>query len=498
MSKNLSSKSIANNVLANLAGQFIPILVAVICLPSILAALGVDRLGVLNLAWVIVGYFSILDLGLGRSITFFIANKSHSDDEVKLSQIVWLAIFVIGILGALVSFIAIITAPILVDRVFAVPDQIRSETLDSFVMLGLSIPLVMVSSGLRGVLEGFHQFKIINVVRIPVGIFTYASPLLFIHYSNSLVYPVMMIVIARLVNTLIFFSYARRFLPVCGIKWGSDIKVGLLHLARFGGWMTISNVIGPLMTYMDRFLIGAMLSTAAVAYYSTPYEVVTKLWLIPIALTGVLFPSFAAYQNDVTKTKRLLEGSIRLVIFGIFPATFFLVAFSSEILRLWLGVSFSNASTDVLRWLAFGVFLNCIAQVYSTFLQSTGRSDMTAKFHIFELLFYVPLVVWLTNNFGIVGTSWAWVARVAIDLLLLVLFANSRLLGGVFCAKDMLTLSFLMALMIYFVLFAIGNYQILFSAIIITFFIPLFWRYMLKGEEKAMLVSYLLRRSSAK
>jgi O-antigen/teichoic acid export membrane protein len=48
-------------------------------------------------------------------------------------------------------------------------------------------------------------------------------------------------------------------------------------LIRFGGWMTVANVINPIMVQMDRFLIGALLSTAAVAYYTTPYYYSVKI-----------------------------------------------------------------------------------------------------------------------------------------------------------------------------------------------------------------------------
>src|SRR6185312_13460245 len=65
----------------------------------------------------------------------------------------------------------------------------------------------------------------------------------------------------------------------------------------FGGWMTVSNVLGPLMVTFDRFLIGSIISIAGVAYYSIPYEVVTKLWLISSALIGVLFPAFSATSH---------------------------------------------------------------------------------------------------------------------------------------------------------------------------------------------------------
>ncbi|NIP58769.1 MAG: oligosaccharide flippase family protein, partial [Gemmatimonadetes bacterium] len=64
-------------------------------------------------------------------------------------------------------------------------------------------------------------------------------------------------------------------------------------LLRLGGWMTVTNVVSPLMEYVDRFVIGSLLTLSAVAYYATPYEAVTKIVLAPVAVAGVFFPAFA-------------------------------------------------------------------------------------------------------------------------------------------------------------------------------------------------------------
>jgi O-antigen/teichoic acid export membrane protein len=45
---------------------------------------------------------------------------------------------------------------------------------------------------------------------------------------------------------------------------------------------------------VDRLLIGALVSPAAVVHCSTPRETVTKLWIVPSALMAVLLPRFAA------------------------------------------------------------------------------------------------------------------------------------------------------------------------------------------------------------
>jgi O-antigen/teichoic acid export membrane protein len=191
-------------------------------------------------------------------------------------------------------------------------------------------------------------------------------------------------------------------------------------LFSFGGWMTISNIVGPLMVYLDRFIIGAVISVTAVAYYATPYEMVTKLWIISGALIASLFPAFASYHNDdVSRTIQLFTKSIAAIFIAIFPIVLIIVTFSQEGLMIWLGKDFAKNSSLVLQWLAAGVFINCLAQVGFALIQGRGRPDITAKIHLLELIFYLPLLWWALKQYGIVGAAVSWALRVAIDGLML-------------------------------------------------------------------------------
>ena len=192
--------------------------------------------------------------------------------------------------------------------------------------------------------------------------------------------------------------------------------------------MTVTNIVGPLMVYMDRFFIGAMVSMSAVAYYATPYEVVTKLLIIPGALMGVLFPAFAtALVQDKVHAARLYGRSVTYIFLSLFPVVLIVITFAREGLTLWLGSEFAGDSSLVLQLLAIGVFINSLAHVPLGLVQGAGRPDLTAKLHLIELPFYLLLLWWLLGTYGIVGVAIAWVVRVAVDALFLFIMAHSLL-----------------------------------------------------------------------
>src|SRR5260370_40800032 len=70
-----SGRLLARNTVWNLLGSGAPMIVAVVCIPILIRGLGKERFGVLTLAWALIGYASLFDLGLGRALTQLVARK---------------------------------------------------------------------------------------------------------------------------------------------------------------------------------------------------------------------------------------------------------------------------------------------------------------------------------------------------------------------------------------------------------------------------------------
>ena len=80
-----------------------------------------------------------------------------------------------------------------------IPQALLSETLIAFYLLSASVPIVISSTGLRGILEAHQRFGLVNVVRIPLGVFTFLGPAVVLPFSSSQVPVVGALVFSRLV-----------------------------------------------------------------------------------------------------------------------------------------------------------------------------------------------------------------------------------------------------------------------------------------------------------
>ncbi len=397
--------------LLNLAGQGAPLLAAVVSVPRLVAGLGPERFGVIALAWGVVGYFSLFDMGLGRALTHFIA------EIPSLVKSTVTAVFLIGGVGGLL--LALLT-PVFVEQVLSLPRMLSAETKGMFFLLSAVIPFITAGVCLRGVAEAYRRFGLVNAVPIPLGVYTFAAPLMVLPFTQNLIAVAAVLAAGRIAAAAVLFWIVRTLVPPRFGKRG-DGWVFPGSMLRYGGWMTVGNVLGPLMLYLDRFFIGAMVSTAAVGYYTAPYEVVTKLLIIPQAAAVTLFPEFSA--SPQTAGRWAGRGSV-VVTAVLFPGVFILSLFSPEWLGLWLGESFAHQGTPVVRVLAFGVLFNGIGQVMSAAVQGGGRPDLKAKLHMVELPVYVAGLYILVTHASITGAAVAWSLRVLADTALLGLFLH--------------------------------------------------------------------------
>ncbi|MFD2648776.1 flippase [Devosia albogilva] len=411
------------HTLFNLLGLGLPLLVAVFTIPVLIEELGTARFGLLTLIWAVVSYFGLFDLGLGRTLTLQMSVAESRGERERIKPAAATALSFMALLGVLVGAMLVAGAENIVDLLVAIPE--RGDAISAMMAMGVAIPAITLTSGFRGMLEARQAFGIVNLIRMPMGIYTFVGPLLAVWFAEPRLEIIAWILVAGRYAGLIAHAWsAMRLLPTDGGEFRFRVDY-VVPLFAIGGWLTVSNTISPLMSYADRFIIGALVSATAVAYYATPYEIVTKLWIVPGALTAVLFPTFAAQMaRDLAAGTTLFRQSVTALALCLLPVCAALAIFAQEILSFWIDPEFAANSYLLLQIFALGVVINALATIPFTLIQSAEQPKWTAMIHLAEVVPFLAILWWATSMFGPVGAALSWLTRVLIDTL--AMFAASR------------------------------------------------------------------------
>jgi len=416
----ITGRLIVKNAIFNLIGQALPIIAAILGVPILIKYLGVERFGILSLLWMIMWYSTMLDLGLGRSTTKFIADALANSKFEQIPKIFWTSALVQMLLGIFIGLIFFILTPTIVEKFLKITPVFIQETKISFYIISISTPIVLVNTSFQGVLEAYQRFDLVNAVLVPVKVGVLVLSIIGALLNFKLHEIVVLLISMRVLMLFVLFLLDLKICPDIGRRFDFEPQI-LPSLLSFGWWVSVINVLNPVLVYADRFLIGAILSASVLAYYTAPFEIVQRLWIIPASLNMTLFPAFSSLSGDEQRENlnSVFSKAVKLTFIVLFPLVFTISVFSSEILKIWLGSEFADKSSEIFKILAFGILLNSLAGFPAILLQGVGRPDLTAKVYIAELIFYLPFVSILIYKLGIIGAGIGWLTRQVIDSFLL-------------------------------------------------------------------------------
>ncbi|OYV74324.1 MAG: hypothetical protein B7Z72_00445, partial [Gemmatimonadetes bacterium 21-71-4] len=381
------------NVLVNLAAWTLPALAALVSIPILARGLGPSRFGLLTFSWGAVGVFSLFDFGLGRALTRLVSVRLAGGHDHEVGDLVWAASWLVFGLTAVLAALGFWLAPTLVDRFMKVPAEFRDQAVGVLRLLSLALPPLVHGITLRGVLEAAQRFPLSAKLRVPLGVVTYAGPLIALPLGGDARLAVGIIVIGRTLYWLAHFLVLGRIVP--GLARPRIPPRGAVReLAAVGGWIFASNTVGPLLANADRVVVASAFPIAASGWYGIAAEVANKQFLFTGALQPVLFPALAAsYAPDPQRAVQLMGRAVRVTLFALFPSALILAGFAHPLLHVWMRSAYSPVAAQALPWLAIAVFINTLAQVPFAMLQGAVDARGAGILFLVEFPLYVAMLV---------------------------------------------------------------------------------------------------------
>lgn len=425
---NTSAMSLRRNSAWNIAGIGLPLIVGLGTIPYLIKSIGIEAFGILTLIWVLIGYFSMFDLGLGRALTQQVAGALASGQHSRLPTIAKTGVAFTAVAGVFGALVLAVAADSVATRWLGVSKGIQEDVVRCLLVAALGIPLATITSGLRGILEAYGDFGAANAYRIVLGAANYCLPVLTVIFVGKSLFAIVGgLVFVRAAVTGAHLYRVNKHLPQRWRRTPSS-RGELSKLLSFGSWMTLTNIVSPVLMNADRFFIASILGAAVVSYYTIPFEVLFRMLIVPSAISAAMFPMLAAAmaKSDADAARSLYRKCLLIVSLLMTGICVLAAALSKLALSIWISPEFSEQSWIIASVLSVGILANSIAFVPFAAIQASGDARSTAMLHLCELLLYVPILLGCLHLFGLIGAAVAWTLRVALDMTLLMYIAHSK------------------------------------------------------------------------
>jgi O-antigen/teichoic acid export membrane protein len=407
--------SIARNTVVTILGTVATIAVTIVTVPLYIKAIGLERYGVLAVVWTVLTYFGLVELGVSGALVQRLARGGHSPQRRVLFY--WTGFSMNAVMGLAGSLLLMLTFKSIMSMMSFETAKVANEVSSAGAPIAALLLVLTLRSINNSVLYGAERFVAATTLAASEAIASAVVPLVVaMTLTVDVASLILSILAVRAFFLVVSFATIIRSLP------GFKFSFGTIGLARdllsIGFWFWLAGIIGPLLTYFDRLLIGGVVGVAQLPYYSVPQTILQQSSHVPRAFGSVLFPRFSS-EKDETEAIRLTEKAMEAMAFVITPAIVLLILGMEPLLTVWISRDFANKSALIGIVVMISLLPSAMARIIASQLNGRNRPDLVVKILLLELIPYAIALYAFAVNFGLLGVALVWTFRASADVLLL-------------------------------------------------------------------------------
>jgi O-antigen/teichoic acid export membrane protein len=407
--------TVARNVGTRYMAIILDALIGLVLLPFNVHHLGQSAYGLWMLTASMTTYFSVLDLGFGGSIVKFVAQYRARRDADGLNDIAS-TLFVIFSVTGVIAYAIFLLLAFNIQRVFNLsPEQLstgRSLTLIIGVYVSMGFPF----SIFGGIINGFQRYDLNNVVGVCSSLVVAAVNVVMLLSGATLVQLVMATTTLRIVTYFVYRLNAYRVFPALRIRASHFRWARVRELTSFSIYVSIIDWANKLNYSIDAIIIGAYISSAAVALWTVPQRLAEMLQRLTNQLNGVLFP--VVVDSDAGRKPEILRAifvrGTQLSLVSVVPLAAALFLLMDPLIRAWVGPKFVE-SILVAQILICVVAIRVGNATATTVLKGAGQHRLLAFTNAGTAVANVVLSLLWIRHYGLIGQAVGTLIPVAVS-----------------------------------------------------------------------------------
>jgi O-antigen/teichoic acid export membrane protein len=180
----------------------------------------------------------------------------------------------------------------------------------------------------------------------------------------------------------------------------------LRRMLRYGSQIVSVNVLAAIIHHVDYVIVGRVLGSAALGFYSMAYRLPEFFITMVIWVVGsIAFPTYSKLQDDRPALQRAFLVTLRYLSLLTVPTGVGLAALGTIVVSTFYGANWAP-SIPVLQALAIAGCLRSLGSHAGDVYKAMGRPDILARVGLLRAVVLIPALVW-GAQYGIVGVALA-------------------------------------------------------------------------------------------
>lgn len=422
-------------VILSYLGEIVKILVNLAYTPIMLRLLGQSEYGLYQLVYSVVSYLSLLSLGFGSSyLRFYSRYRAEKDDDgvAKLNGM-FMTIFCV------ISLICIFSGAIMIKNIRTIfgTGLTDAEYSTAKVLMGLliiNLAITFPNSVFNCSITAHEKFLFQKLLILLQNLFSpfLTLPLLILGYGSIGMVSVTTFLTFALFLTNAFYCFKKLRIHFCF----HGFKIGLLkEMWFFTFFIFLNQIIDQINWSVDKFLLGRLAGTTAVAVYGVGGQINTMYQSFSTSISNVFVPKvnrIVAETNDNNELTKLFTkvGRIQFMVIVLILSGF--LFFGRPFVSIWAGDGY-DASYSVALLLIIPVTIPLIQnlgiEIQRAKNMHKARSVIYMMIAIANVFISIPLIKIMGPAGAALGTAislivgniffmnWYYQKRIGLDMI---------------------------------------------------------------------------------
>lgn len=380
------------------------ICVGLFMMPFLIHALGDEQYGIWVLVGAVIGFYGLLDLGMGGAMVRFLVRAMHSNEREEVNIALSSAVFLfigIGLLSLFITITVILMTP------FYMEEGLNMTLFQiTIAIMGVKASLLFPLSSFRGILMAKYRFDTLSYIQLSSLFLRTFIIVYFVSQGYGIITVAFIMAFDSIFISLVTLYFAKKLAPELRISRSFIKKDKLKKYYHYGKYTYISTIADKIRFSIDDFVVAGFVGLALVTHYAIAVALLNYFNRAMASIFGVIGPVLNKYHK-LDQWDNLRDFFIVATELSTISAILFgglLILLGEPFISIWMGKEYTDIYPAVVILTISGVVAG--AQRPSVaIMYAIAKHKYYAKITSIEAIANLALSIVLVQNLGLNGVA---------------------------------------------------------------------------------------------